>query len=1365
MAMVELGTGAINLVSTSKGLGKSVATEFGVIEKEADKSSGRIGSKLFGGLKTTAKVTGAGVAAVLGTALVKGFGRLSAIENAQAKLSGLGNSAEDVKSIMTDAMAAVKGTAFGMDEAATTAAGAVAAGIKPGKDLEGVLRLVGDAATIGGTSMSEMGSIFNKVATSGKVQGDVLAQLGDKGIPIVQLLAEELGVTAEETVKMASDGKINFETFRKAMETGMGGAALKSGNTVSGAFKNMNAALGRFGAALLKDTYPLIGPVFGTLTTWIDKATEKVGPLAAAFSGTLFSSLQSLWGIISRRDFTGPIFGLQEDHAFIGYLFTLRDAAAVTFTELRGGIRAFGAAWHYNDGDITSSGFPGLMERLGYIGRQVFGELRGSVLAFGAAWRYNDGDITSSGLPGFMERVGYGARQIWDSLKLLDFSSFNGFVSSLSGVGGVAGAQLGSIGQSLTTLAPAGREFANQLPAITGGLVKLAAFGLTVVTGALAFLAEHVDTIIRFMPLIVAGFVAWKVASLAAAQGTMGLQAAQLAMTPVITLNNILRLTAIRLEGQQTRALATSTLAQTTNNTTTNAGAITRTRMALSTAAMSLANGGLARSLGLTTIAQRGLNLVMRANPIGLIITAIGLLVAGLVWFFTQTEVGQQIVRAAWAGIQAAVGAVVSWFQTTVLPITQQVFAAIGAAASWLYTNVIRPAFAGIQAAAGWVVGAFRNALAVAQPVFAGIGVVLNSFWMLASKIFQIIVAVVRNILIPAFMAFWRGTIVPVFAAAGAIISSWWARAQAIFGLVVAFVRGTLGAIFTWFRDLIITPVFGFISGLISTQVRGWTVIFQTVVGFFRNTLGPVFSWLYNNAIKPAMDKVGGVVRGVYDRTLKPIFDGIADIIQNKVPLAFKLGVDAAGKWFKGLENLAKSPIRFVVDTVLNKGLIANVNKIADKVKVGRLPDIALPRGFKSGGYTGDLPRGMKAGDVHGREFVFDADATAAAGPKTLAAIAHGLKTHGLKGLAATIGESPQLAVGSSVYGGIPSFSGRDVQAIDGANRVRINGDAASNSHWFLNQAVRMWNGLANLTLIPNGARSGPEPIVGASEGPSLYGNILNGGWAGYYANSGIRFNPAARYMSPIQRRTVAAHEVGHAIGLPHAMATGAYSIMNYDNMFSHNRVTAADAAALRSIYGPPGSGNVATPVGDVDGGGDGKGLLDTILGPFRKIADGLIDSIRSNFPGAGTFVDLAVGAGKEVLTMATKWMSDKIGALKDIASNIWDGAKNILGLGKLAPQSQFPTLYDTGGEVPTNGGRPFLIQNKTRKPELIHTPGQLAARDRFVAAQAQAQAGGGWFEGQLVLDSGELMGTIRGEVRRGINDAASGARYTRVGR
>lgn len=47
----------------------------------------------------------------------------------------------------------------------------------------------------------------------------------------------------------------------------------------------------------------------------------------------------------------------------------------------------------------------------------VFGEIKGGFVAFVAAFKAGDGDITSAGFPGFMERVGFIVREIWNWIK------------------------------------------------------------------------------------------------------------------------------------------------------------------------------------------------------------------------------------------------------------------------------------------------------------------------------------------------------------------------------------------------------------------------------------------------------------------------------------------------------------------------------------------------------------------------------------------------------------------------------------------------------------------------------------------------------------------------------------------------------------------------------------------------------------------------------------------------------------------------------------------------------------------------------------------------------------------------------------
>ena len=234
--------------------------------------------------------------ALAGVTLSKGWNRMTAIDNAKVKLEAIGNSAESVKEIMNNALASVKGTAYGMDEAATTAASAVAAGIKPGEKLQKYLTAVADAAGVAGRDMASMGSIFNKVATQGKATNEVLGQLAESNIPIYQYLADEIGCTKDKVVELASEGKIDLATFQKAVENHIGGAAkIMGSSTITGAISNINASISRIGENILgsaDDATTFAGQILPILNQVSDKL--KVVEDKAKIVGTVFGETFSL---------------------------------------------------------------------------------------------------------------------------------------------------------------------------------------------------------------------------------------------------------------------------------------------------------------------------------------------------------------------------------------------------------------------------------------------------------------------------------------------------------------------------------------------------------------------------------------------------------------------------------------------------------------------------------------------------------------------------------------------------------------------------------------------------------------------------------------------------------------------------------------------------------------------------------------------------------------------------------------------------------------------------------------------------------------------------------------------------------------
>ena len=260
----------------------------------------------------------AGIAAVAGMAIQGGIDRALNIDNARKKLAGFGHDAQDIESIMDSATQSVRGTAFGLGDAATAAATLSAAGIKSGEDMTNTLKSVANVAAASGRAFNDIGVIFSSVASRGKLMGDDMLQLSSSGVPVLQLLGEYLGKTSKEVSDMVSKGQIDFHTFSEAMRIGLGEAALSSGNTLAGSFANVRAALSRLTAPIFTQAIQVLVDAFKQAAPAIDAMGKQLGniptfvaPIAAAFSAMALSGLAPVIANIPVLNaLLGPLSGL-----------------------------------------------------------------------------------------------------------------------------------------------------------------------------------------------------------------------------------------------------------------------------------------------------------------------------------------------------------------------------------------------------------------------------------------------------------------------------------------------------------------------------------------------------------------------------------------------------------------------------------------------------------------------------------------------------------------------------------------------------------------------------------------------------------------------------------------------------------------------------------------------------------------------------------------------------------------------------------------------------------------------------------------------------------------------------------------------
>ena len=103
----------------------------------------------------------------------RGWARAEGVKQAQFMIDNLGLSWKKAEPIINDA---VDGTRFGFDEAAKAAAQLATSGVDFGDEMEGVLKAIGNAASMANVEFSDMSDIFTTMASTGRVYSQQLRQ-------------------------------------------------------------------------------------------------------------------------------------------------------------------------------------------------------------------------------------------------------------------------------------------------------------------------------------------------------------------------------------------------------------------------------------------------------------------------------------------------------------------------------------------------------------------------------------------------------------------------------------------------------------------------------------------------------------------------------------------------------------------------------------------------------------------------------------------------------------------------------------------------------------------------------------------------------------------------------------------------------------------------------------------------------------------------------------------------------------------------------------------------------------------------------------------------------------------------------------
>lgn len=244
------------------------------------------------------------VGAMLDPLVEGGKKRALNIEQAKFQFEGLGM---DVEATMASALAAVQGTAFGLDEAAVVAAQFGASGMEAGEDMTNALRGISGVAAMTGSAYSDVGNIFTSVAGNGRLMGNDLLRLSSRGVNAAATLADSMGISESAVREMVTKGQISFQMFAEAMDEAFGQHATKANETYTGSLSNLRAAFARIGADIFAPSFENKKNLFNALTPQVDALFAAIKPLIAVwntFNETWYNSLIRLIDGISFEKFT-----------------------------------------------------------------------------------------------------------------------------------------------------------------------------------------------------------------------------------------------------------------------------------------------------------------------------------------------------------------------------------------------------------------------------------------------------------------------------------------------------------------------------------------------------------------------------------------------------------------------------------------------------------------------------------------------------------------------------------------------------------------------------------------------------------------------------------------------------------------------------------------------------------------------------------------------------------------------------------------------------------------------------------------------------------------------------------------------------
>ena len=283
-----------------KKIGESSKRMSGTV-RSSTASAGSAFKRFSGSMIVMAAKASAAIAAI---SFVKtGIGAAAAMQQDLITIKTFVGSAEKARDVMGQLREFAKTTPFQLTDLVAATKNMLAFGFAQDEIVD-KLFIFGNLAAAANVPVGELTQIFGKIKGQGKLMGETLNQLAERGIPVISALAEHFKVPETAIREMVTAGKVSFDDMMAAMQAlageggKMGGLMGEQAQTLAGRWTTlkdqfMDVAI-TVGEALIPVIEKLV-QIGSELINWVqgmDASSIKMNLSLVAMGATFFMVLK-----------------------------------------------------------------------------------------------------------------------------------------------------------------------------------------------------------------------------------------------------------------------------------------------------------------------------------------------------------------------------------------------------------------------------------------------------------------------------------------------------------------------------------------------------------------------------------------------------------------------------------------------------------------------------------------------------------------------------------------------------------------------------------------------------------------------------------------------------------------------------------------------------------------------------------------------------------------------------------------------------------------------------------------------------------------------------------------------------------------